>query len=225
MATVSFNTARVAGWTVSDLLFLSAGGMIVAQLLTGATALLPPARLRRTPPMIVVGMLLLLGGGTLSAVGSWDPGPSMLVVARLGWVGFIWFWILRSAATNPYAFRRLMTGWRVTVLVSAAAAFLGQRGIAFVSEFDNNRQAAFNSHPGELMQFLVPAVPWFVLLALQPTHGALRRIRTIARMTAVVVLVAGILATGSFGGALFGATPRNDHDRRRRHWNVHSRDQ
>lgn len=205
MATISFNTTRVAGWTLSDLLFLCAGGLIALQILTGQTARLPPAHLRKTPSMIVVGMLLLLGGGTLSAIGSWDPVPSMLVVARLAWVGFVWFWIIRCVSTSPDVVKKLLSGWRVTVLVSAGAASLGQQGIAFVSEFDSDRQAAFNSHPGELMQFLVPAVPWFVLLAMQPTHGTFRRLRTAARIGALVLLVTGILATGSFGGALFGS--------------------
>jgi O-Antigen ligase len=199
MATLSFNATRVAGWSVSDLLFMASGGVIALKLLTNDERFLTPRRGRRGSHLVLAGVVLMLTGATLSALGSWTPLASMMVVVRLGWSTLVWFWILRSVCRDRQALFSLVNAVRVTVLVSAVLAVAGDNGILQVNskDFGDGRQAAFTYHPGELMNFLIAGFFLVAVPVLVPTSGPHRRLATIGWIAGVVVVTLGIFATGS----------------------------
>jgi O-Antigen ligase len=199
MATLSFNATRVGGWSVSDLLFMASGGMIALKLLADDERFLTPRRGRRGSQLVLAGVVLMLTGATLSALGSWTPLASMMVVVRLGWSTLVWFWILRAVCRDRQALLSLVNAVRVTVLVSAVLAVAGDNGILQVNskDFGDGRQAAFTYHPGELMNFLIVGFFLVAVPVLVPTGGPHRRLATVGWIAGVVVVTLGIFATGS----------------------------
>lgn len=199
MATLSFNATRVGGWSVSDLLFMVSGGVIALKLLANDERFLTPRRGRRGSQLVLAGVVLMLTGATLSALGSWTPLESMMVVVRLGWSTLVWFWILRSVCRDRQALFSLVNAVRVTVLVSAVLAVAGDNGILQVNskDFGDGRQAAFTYHPGELMNFLIAGFFLVAVPVLVPTGGRHRRLATVGWIAGVVVVTLGIFATGS----------------------------
>lgn len=192
LVTISFNRTRLAGITVSDLLFAAAGAMIVLELLTDRTRGLATPAMRRTPPLLLVGTALLLTAGTLSTLASWDPFGSAQVMVRLAWLTLIWFWILRAVSRDRAAFHLLLTGLRITVLISATFGVLGELGIYSVGTFENvnaNRQMAFFGHPNELGALLAIGLPLFVFDVPRPPAGGGRLLRRYGSMAFIVFAI------------------------------------
>jgi hypothetical protein len=199
MATLSFNATRVAGWSVSDLLFMASGGVIAIKLLSSDERFLTPRRARRGSQLVLAGVVLMLSGATLSALGSWTPLESTMVVVRLAWSTLVWFWILRSVCRDRQALFSMVNAVRVTVLVSAVLAVAGDNGILQVNskDFGDGRQAAFTYHPGELMNFLIAGFFLVAVPVLVPTGGRHRPFATLGWAAGAVVVMLGIFATGS----------------------------
>lgn len=229
MATISFNSTRVAGWTVSDLFFLLCAGVIVIQSLTNDVRGLTPKGERRGSHLVLVGAIIMLTGSTISSFKSWTPLASMMVVVRMAWLTLVWFWILRTLCRDRAAFMDLIKSWRVTVILSAIAAVLGDSGIAFEStNFDAGRQAAFTFHPGELMNFLITGLFLFLVPIFLPANTSRPQRAMLGSVAGVVIVSLAIFATGSTSALLalaaggmaiaavvaFGSTSRRQNRRR-----------
>ena len=203
MATLSFNATRMAGFSVSDLLFLASAVAIVVKLLVRDERLLTPSDGRRGSQLVLAGAVLMLSGATLSSLGSWAPLASTMVVVRLAWSTMVWFWILRSVCRDRQALLSIVNAFRFTVIASAALAVAGDNGLQVnPTEFDHGRQAAFTFHPGELMNFLIAGFFLVAVPVLVPTSGAHRRFATAGWVVAVAVVMLGVFATGSTSALL-----------------------
>ena len=207
MATLGFNRTRVAGLAVSDLLFMACGLVVVIKLLAGDTRDLAAPSARRASSLVLAGSVLLLTFGTLSSLRSWDPLGSMQVVLRFGWLTLVWFWILRLAARNRSALYRLLSGWRIAILVSAFLAVIGQLGLWSGGLYEGeNRQMAFFFHPNELASLLVFGLP---LIVFDVPRRPGKEASTLRRVALTGFVAWAVMATGSmtaFFTAIVGLT-------------------
>jgi hypothetical protein len=83
LATLGFNKTRLAGWAVSDLIFLLGAVVTALKMLSGKTADLAPATMRKTSPPVLVGTIVLGCAGTLSCFQSFTPFDSAEMVVRI----------------------------------------------------------------------------------------------------------------------------------------------
>ncbi|HEY8527404.1 MAG TPA: O-antigen ligase family protein [Acidimicrobiales bacterium] len=197
-ATMGLNTVRLGGLAVSDLLFAACGAVIVARFITGQTHDLAGPHMRRTSPLVLVGSLLLLTFGTLSAFGAWDAGSSIQVVARLAWLTFAWFWILRTVSRDRLAFSRVVLGWRVGVLISAAVGVLTDVGITNIgTQNAEGRQTGFFAQPNEFAAMLAFALPLFLFDVPGRGENLDERRSWPVRIGMIVLIAWGIAASGS----------------------------
>jgi O-Antigen ligase len=203
MATVSFNMTRVAGVTVSDLLFLACACVVIAKLILGDERYLTPRRYRSGSQLAIAGIVIVITGATLSSFGSWAPMSSMMVVIRLAWSSLVWFWILRSICPDREALFSLLKAWRFTILVSAVVALLGEyAGVSFNSVDFGGRQAGLTFHPGELMNFLIGGLFLFLVPVFWPPRQSTRRFATAWWVLGTVVVMLAIFSTGSTSALL-----------------------
>jgi len=199
--TISFNSTRIAGWAISDLLFVLAAFVIVLKIVAGESRDLAPAASRRSPRMVLVGTLVLLTGGTISSLLAPAPASSMLVMARFAWLTIVWFWILRSVCRSRGDLFRMVAAWRNGLIVSSIAALLGSIGVPmFATDYNYGRQAAFTFHPGELMNFLLPGLQVAIAVALV-LPASPRSTRTARWSFAVAGMLSyALFTTGSTSG-------------------------
>jgi O-antigen ligase len=203
LALIGFNRTRVGGWTVSDLLFVVCLALVVGQMLSGHPWGLAPPPARKGSPLVVIGSILLLTAGTMSAFNSWAPSRSFTIVLRFAWLTLAWFWLMRSVTADRRALDRLLLGWRVTLLVTAVLAVLGQVGVADWGVANaEDRQTAFMGHPNDLGGILGVGLPLIVLGLPEP---AKRRRHPLVWRAAEVVLVSYALATSGSMSATIGA--------------------
>jgi hypothetical protein len=198
MATLGFNSIRVASLSVSDLLFAACGGLIVTQLLSGHDGDLAVPAMRRTSPLVLAGALLLITSGAISSFNSWDAFGSMQVVLRFIWLTFVWFWILRSVARDRRAVELLAKGWRVGVLIAAALGVVGEIGIVQIgSQNSEGRQTGFFGQPNEYAALLAIGLP-LLLLDTPSTDGTSEGRRSLLmRFGLIGVLLIAISSSGS----------------------------
>jgi O-antigen ligase len=202
---MGFNRWRVADYPLSDFVFMLAAGIIAVRLLTGRTRTLAPADARRSSPLIFIGALTMLTAGTLSSFGAWNAAGSIGVVFRLAWLTLIWFWILRTIATDRAVFDRLLGAWRIALLFNAVIAAVTELGLAnFTVDNAENRQTAFFSHPNDFAGFLVVGVP-LILLGVPRSEGRRRGRDVVRRLAEIGLLVFALATTGSMSAALGGA--------------------
>ncbi|HKE72351.1 MAG TPA: O-antigen ligase family protein [Acidimicrobiales bacterium] len=203
MGTLSFNVTRVGGFTVADLFFLASAGAIVFELITDTDQLLAPKRYRAGSQLVLVGALLLLTFETISALESWAPLASMMVVVRMGWTTLLWFWLVRTVSRDREAYMSLIRAYQVSVVVSAIAGLLGYYGIAFVSTDWGDRQAALTYHPGEFMNFMISGFWFFLMPTIMPDHGGVWPQRSNLKWGVSIPLLAlAIFSTGSTSALL-----------------------
>ena len=203
-ATVSFNMTRVAGVTVSDLLYVASAAIVIAKLIVGDDRFLTPRRYRASSQIVLAGTMLVVTGGTLSSFGSWTPLASMMVVVRMAWSTLIWFWILRSVCPGREALLALVRAWRFTVLASATIALLGAyAGVRFnAQDFGDSRQPGLTFHPGELMNFLITGFFLFLVPVFVPSQRSNRRFAAAWWSVGTAVVMLAIFTTGSTSGLL-----------------------
>jgi hypothetical protein len=228
LVTIGFNTTRLAGVTISDLLFVASGGIIAVKLLTGRDADLASRPMRKTSPLIYAGSLLMLTAGTLSAFTAWDGLLSMQVVLRFAWLTLTWFWLLRTVSRDRDALAVLIGGWRIGVLITAVLGAAGELGLVHVGwQNAEGRQTAFFQQPNEYAAWMAIALPLFLLDAPDrpDTHDGRRpialrlglvgllgfAIATSGSLTAAFSCAVGVVATG----ALMLITRRRTSPRRR----------
>jgi O-antigen ligase len=191
LATLGLNRVRVGEWTLSDLVFLVAAGVICMKLLSGRTADLAPPAMRKSSPNILLGTLVLVVAGTLSSFQSFDPLTSVVMVVRIVWITLAWFWVLRSVAPNRRTLRQLLRGFRFTVVVSCVAGIVGYVGlVAITPPNPEDREAAFFNHPNELGGLIAVALPFIVLGVLQRSDVGSERWRR-AGFTLLAVFALG----------------------------------
>lgn len=201
-ATMSFTLFRAGEILVSDILFLLAAAVIVAKILTGNDRDLAPSQGRWGPTTIAAGAILLLTAGTLSSIRSWDPTGSMLVVLRFGWVTLIWFWIMRTVCRDRDDFNLILRAWKVSSIVTAFAAVLGQLGIAYVTQHSGDRQVGLAGHPNQLAGHLAATFLLFLLAVPEQHAGRTGRAR-LWWLLSVGLCATALFASGSMTG-LFG---------------------
>jgi hypothetical protein len=221
---IGFNTVRVGDYTVSDMIFVAAAGVIVMRLLAGRARDLAPAEARRSPPAMLIGSVLLLTGGTMSSLGAWKPFESMGVVLRIAWLTLVWFWVLRSVCVDRRALNQLLRGWRLTLIITAIAGVLGEMGVqALAATNAENRQTGFFGHPNELGGLLATGLP-LLILGLPWKDGESQGTRLVWRLTLIGLLVFSMAATGSITaflaailatGVTFGTLALSGRERRR----------
>jgi O-antigen ligase len=196
LATLGLNRTRIAGWTVSDLVFLFAGGIVCLKLLSGRTADLAPPAMRKSSPPILLGTLVLVIAGTLSSFQSFEPMTSIVMVVRIVWITLAWFWVLRAVSPNRDTLHRLLRGFRITVVVSCLGGLAGYLGfVALTPANRENREAAFFNHPNELGGLIAMALPFIVLGVLQ-TRGR-RGDATWRRLALAMLAIFALGTTGS----------------------------
>jgi hypothetical protein len=200
-AMMSYTALRVGEILVSDLLFLLAAVAIVGKSLTGNDADLAPPGGRRGSSLVLIGALLLLTAGTLSSLRSWDPSGSMKVVLRFAWVTLVWFWILRTVCRDRADFYRVLRAWKLSSVLTAAAAVLGYMGIAFISEQAGNRQVGLATHPNHLAGHLGATFVLF-LLAVPREEGMPRRRARVWWLASLALCSTALFASGSISGLL-----------------------
>ena len=200
-ATMSFTTVRAGEVLLSDLMFLVSAVLIVMKMLAGNEKGLAARADRRGSTLLLVGALVLLTSGTLSSLGSWNPAASMTVVLRFAWITVIWFWILRAVCADRDALNRLLRAWRLSSLLTAVAAILGNIGIAFVSEQAGNRQVGLSGHPNHLAGQLAATFTLFLLAVPRDGTHMARRERTSWLVTLGLCSTA-MFASGSITGLL-----------------------
>ena len=194
---ISFNTVRIAEFTVSDMVFVISAGVIMTRLLTGRTRDLAPADSRRSSPLVLVGSVLLLTGATLSSLGAWKPLESIGVVLRLAWLTLVWFWILRSVCVDRSALNRLLRGWRLTLILAAIAGVLGELGVhALAATNAESRQAGFFDHPNELGGLLATGLP-LLILGLPWKDGERKGTPLLTRLGVLGLVGFSLASTGS----------------------------
>lgn len=203
-ATLSFNMTRVAGVTVSDLLYVASAAIVIVKLIVDDHRFLTPRRYRASSQLVLAGIMLIVTGGTLSSLGSWTPLASMMVVVRMAWSTLIWFWILRSVCSGREALLTLVRAWRFTVLVSAIIALLGAyAGVRFnTQDFGDSRQPGLTFHPGELMNFLITGFFLFLVPVFVPSQRSTRRFATAWWCVGTAIVMLAIFTTGSTSGLL-----------------------
>lgn len=204
--TMGFNTVRLGGLAVSDAFFAAGGGLILTRLLIGRTADLANHTMRRTSPLILSGSLVLLTMGTVSAFNAWNVLDSMQVVARLGWLTLVWFWILRTACRDRSVLATMFEGWRIGVLITAAVGVLTDVGVLnVVAENAEGRQTAFFDQPNEFASMLAIALPLFVLDV--PGRGPKFDVRrpTLVRFGYIGLIAWGVASSGSMTGTFSAA--------------------
>jgi hypothetical protein len=205
MATIAFNTTQVAGWPLSDVVFVGAAGAVVASILMGSKRYVASATMRRASPQYVVGGLILLSAGVLSSMWVEDPAASLTIVLRFAWPTLVWSWIFRALVVNRLALDRLVNAYRIAMLIGATAATAGYVGLVQLGESDSGRQMAFTNHPNNLGGMLAIGLP-FLLLDVQtsdPQADERQRARTlVSRLLLTGFVVFAISTTGSMSSLL-----------------------
>jgi O-antigen ligase len=202
MATMGLNVVRVAGYPLSDFIFLALAGVMFAQLLVGDDSRLAPPTARRSSQYVMLGSVILLTAGVLSSFRSWNPEESLTVVARLGYVTLLWFWIVRAVTPTRRALNVLLSGWRVGIMLIAVVTILAEVGVLNLG-VDNpeERQTAFSTHPNNLAGYLLVGLPLLMMrLPRRPHHT--RQRESLARLVAVGIVMYAITTTGSMTGFL-----------------------
>jgi O-antigen ligase len=200
---MGFSRTRVAGWTISDLAFLAAAGVMVIDVLSGRDGQLAPKRSRRSSPPVLLGAIVLLTAGTVSAFQSWNAVESILIVLRFAWITLGFFWVLRAGARGPEGLAKLLTAWRIMVLLNCAIAITGQLGLTnFSTPNAENRQTGFFLEPNELAGLVAIGLPLFLLGV--PARRAYRSEgrEMVARMWPVAAILYAIATTGSMTGLI-----------------------
>lgn len=202
MGTLTFNVTRVGGFTIADLFFLASAGAIGFDMVAGTDQLLAPKRYRAGSQLVFVGALLLLTFETISALESWAPLASMMVVIRMGWTTLLWFWLVRTVARDRQTYLSLIRAYQVSVVISAVAGLLGYYGVAFVSTDWGDRQAALTYHPGEFMNFMISGFWFFLMPVIIPERGAWPQRSNLWWGLSIPLLALAIFATGSTSALL-----------------------
>lgn len=205
-ATIGFNTTRVAGSPLADVVFLTAAGVVGVKLLMGDTRHLGTSEMRRAPVQFVVGSLVLLSASVLSSLWVEDPAASFTIVMRFAWLTIVWSWLLRSVASSPLALDRLLLGYEVTVFISAVASVGGYVGVLHLSETDGGRQMGFTAHPNQLGGLLAVGLPFLILDARTTRSGSGGRWRhsLVTRLLVSGFVLFAITTTGSMSALLAG---------------------
>lgn len=203
MATLGFNSTRMASLAVSDLLFLACGFVIVVQMLNGDSRDLATPEMRRASPIVMAGSILLLTAGALSSFGAWDVYGSVQVVMRFVWLTFIWFWILRAICRDRHALFLLARGWRAGVLITALIGVISEVGIMQIGATNaEGRQTGFFAHPNEFAALLAVGLPLLALDVPSPDGTREGRRSMALRLGLVGVTLVGIASSGSMTATL-----------------------
>ena len=204
LATIGFGETKVAGQTLSNWIFVAASGVVILYLLTGRERRLAPPAARRTSTPMLAGVLTLLTAGTVSSFWSLDPFGSMAIVLRLGWLTFVWFWLLRAVAVDRDAVGVLITGLKLAVLISACAGIAGQLGLVHFTAPSGadfgSRQIGFYGHPNHLAGLLSLGLMFFVRDT--RVSETPKKPQRIARILALGIVAWGLATTGSMSNTL-----------------------
>jgi O-antigen/teichoic acid export membrane protein/O-antigen ligase len=184
-----------AGITGSDLLFLGALGLAALTLIY-----------RRLPApvysgaVMVLGVAIFAGGGLVSSFGAPSPLESVTVVIRVVYLTVIWFWLGALLLRTRRHLRVAIACW------VASAAFGGLGAIAQTlfgdvipgAEVHFGRVSGFTYNVNDLGGLCaVAAVPAALLVSRARTAAG-----RLASVTAMLLVVAGLLLSGSVSGVL-----------------------
>jgi len=192
-------------------------------MLGGERRRIAPTAVRQTPRLHFMGSLVFLTFGVLTSFWSLNVFSSAAEVTRYGWVLLGWSWFLRAITIDRVVIARLVTAFKITVLINCGGAILGSMGVVDLSSggLHGDRQTAFYNHPNQLGLILAIALPIFVLDV--PRRSADRKPASPwTRLVLSGIVLVALGTTGSMGGlmggvagvgvALFlarGATPAN----------------
>jgi O-antigen ligase len=202
MATIGLNVVRIAGYPLSDFIFLAMAGVMFVKLAVGDESGMAPPTARRSSQYVMLGSVILLTAGVLSSFQSWNPGESLTVVARLGYITLLWFWMMRAVTPTRRALNVLLSGWRAGIMLIAVVTILAEVGALNIG-IDNpeERQTAFSTHPNNLAGYLLVGLPLLMMsLPRRPQHTQKRR--SLVRLAAVGLVMYAITTTGSMTGFL-----------------------
>jgi O-antigen ligase len=194
MATVGMNAIRVGGWTISDGFFLGCALLIVVLLFNQSYRQVATSSARRGSPAIMLGLLTLSTGALLATMlRSQDPVGSSTALIRVWYIVTIWFWTLRSVTTSFNTLKRLVLAALVGGFIHALFAIWQDVSGANMVYPTWGRSVGWADHFGDLAMALGSLVP--IVVMWPTTRGRSRA--NILRLTAILVLLGGLGASGS----------------------------
>lgn len=186
----------LAGVTLSDMFFLAALGWTVMEL-----ALRKGGMRFDVPTSLIVGLLLFAIGGVLSSSLSGHPVESVNVVIRLAYITIVWFWLGTVVLETAGHLYLAVVAWVTSIAVSGLVA-LAQLSVGDVFRVAN---AVSGRYPGlaEHVNDLGGAAGIvFVPALLVVTMTRSRSLRRWGGLAMLLLVVAGMVLSGSVGGLL-----------------------
>jgi O-antigen ligase len=190
-------TVRLNGQvTVSDFLFAISLVLVSVEIVV----------LRRRVPvrlsaLVLVGMTLFAFGGMLSSFGAVSPSKSALVVARLIFLGVVWFWLATVVLSRREYLRKAILFWVVSAAVCGGSAILQLLAGNVIpgGSIAGHRATGFTSQPNDLGGLSSTAFVPALMLAVRPRLSAGRRLGACAML---LLILAGLILSGSLGALL-----------------------
>jgi hypothetical protein len=142
-----------------------------------------------------VPVALMMTGGALGALSGPVPGTSAVALVQDAWL-VLWCWTLVNLASSPARMRVLLSAWAYGGVAWAVALFVGLGlGLSYITgqtDSEGTRTALTTGDPSYGASYL------FISLMIMWATGVPRR-KGVRRLV-YVLLVAGILSTGSNSG-------------------------
>jgi O-antigen ligase len=190
----------LGGVPISDLFFLAALAAALAEL-----ALRRQMSGPALPLALLCGVLLYALGAIASAAASESPVASVAILIRVVYITAVWFWLGALVLRREEHLRMAMILWVTSIAISGAGAVIQQvfgDVIPGAAAPFAGRNSGFTQHVNDLGGSAgIAFIPALLLVTLGGPKGIWR----LLRLSTVVLVAAGVILSGSVGGALAAA--------------------
>jgi O-antigen ligase len=195
-ALLGFLTIRPVGsYTASDLLYFASFG------LAGLAALRLRAQVEYVVPRaITLGASLFALGGLISSFGAAAPNASIQVVVKLVYLTLAWFWLATIVLRNRAQVEIAVLLWVLSAASSSAGAVVQFYAGSVIPGGDVHwgRMTGFTPHFNNLGGLAATAFVPALMLAVDARRVYWR----VVALSCLVLLVAGLMLSGSVGALL-----------------------